>query len=342
MFLYFEKWNSPIMNLDPILYAVRQAAILCREVQHNSLHSINKQNKEKTQSEPVTIADYGSQVIIGRALAQHFPDDAVIAEEAGSQFLELTNDEQKADVINLLTTLLDINVTQDDIVRWLDQGTDKTNTKRTWVIDPIDGTKGFVAMRHYSIGIGILEEGQAVGAIVGTPGYGDGVSGDDNEGAIFYIKDNKVYQASLAGGEGQAVTVSERIDNLRIVQSFEKKHASKSRMASAREKAGMADASIVEMDSMEKYALIANGDADVYLRLPNLTSTRSHMIWDHVAGVALVLAAGGMATDVDGSPLIFSQGRTMPNRGMIISNGKVHERLIAAVGELLEEEARAN
>lgn len=330
------------MNLDPIIYAARQAALLCRDVQHNSLHSINKQNKEKTQSEPVTIADYGSQVIIGRALAQYFPDDAVVAEEAGSQFLELTNEEQKADIMTLLTSLLDVNVTQDDIVRWLDQGTDKANTKRTWVIDPIDGTKGFVAMRHYAIGIGIVEDGQATGAIVATPGYGDGVSGDDEDGAIFYIKDGKVYQEPLAGGDAQAVTVSERTENLRIVQSFEKKHASKSRMASTREKAGMENASILELDSMEKYALVANGDADIYLRLPNLTSTRSHMIWDHAAGAALVLAAGGMATDVDGSPLIFSQGRAMPNRGMIISNGKVHERLIAAVGELLEEEAEAN
>jgi 3'(2'), 5'-bisphosphate nucleotidase len=326
------------MSLQPILDAVRQAALLCREVQHNSLRSMNKLNQDKTETEPVTIADYGSQVILCRALASHFPEDAVVAEEAGSQFLELTSDKQKAEIINLLTTILDVNVTQDDIVTWLDHGTGK-EASRIWVIDPIDGTKGFVAMRHYAIGLGIVENGLPVGSIMAAPGYGDGVSGDDDEGLLFYTKDGKAYQEPLLGGETKEIRVSERTESLRVVQSWEKKHASKDRMEIVREKAGMADARVDELDSMEKYALVANGDADVYLRLPNLDNKRPHMSWDHAAGVALVLAAGGMATDVDGSPLDFSQGRTLPNRGMLVSNGKVHERLIAAVAELLADEA---
>lgn len=328
------------MNLDPILQAVRRAVVLCREVQHNSLRSMNKLNQDKQDSEPVTIADYGAQAIICRALAHHFPDDAVLSEEAGSQFLELTSDKQKAEIINLLTTILDVNVTQDEIVSWLDHGSN-TSAARTWIIDPIDGTKGFVAMRHYAIGVGIVENGQPTGGIIAAPGYGDGVSGDDNEGLLFYIKEGKAYQEPILGGDAQAVSVSQRTDNLHIVQSFEKKHASKSRMAIVREKAGMAEANIYELDSMEKYALVANGDADVYLRLPNLDNKRPHMSWDHAPGVALVLAAGGMATDVDGSPLNFSEGRILPNKGMVISNGHVHEQLLAAVAELLEEEANS-
>jgi len=326
------------MNIDPIIEAVRQAVVLCREVQHNSLRSMNKLSQDKQDSEPVTIADYGSQAIIGRALKTYFPDDAVLSEEAGSQFLELTSDKQKAEIINLLTTILDVNVTQDDIVSWLDQGTSGTG-ERTWIIDPIDGTKGFVALRHYAVGVGIVENGEPAGAVVAAPGYGDGVSGDDEGGALFYIKDGVPYQELISGGDARQISVSDKMADLRVVQSFEKKHASKSRMAIVREKAGMADAEITELDSMEKYALVANGDADVYLRLPNLDSTRPHMTWDHAPGVALVLAAGGQATDVDGSPLDFSQGRILPNRGMVISNGKVHEKLLAAVKELLEEEA---
>ena len=289
----------------------------------------------------MTIADYASQAIIGRALSLHFKDDAVLSEEAGAQFLELTGDKQKAEIINLLTTVLDVNVTQKQIVAWLDQGTDKTGSDRTWIIDPIDGTKGFVAMRHYAIGVGIVEKGQPAGAIIAAPGYGDGISGDDDEGAIFYIEDGIPYQAPLAGGEGQVIAVSERTASLRAVQSVEKQHASKSRMAIVREKAGMADIDIHELDSMEKYALVANGDADVYLRLPNLDNTRPHFTWDHAPGVALVLAAGGKATDIDGQPLDFSRGRILPNRGMIISNGKIHERLVTAVNELLAEEANS-
>lgn len=329
------------MNLAPIIEAVRQAVLLCREVQHNSLRSINKLSPDKKDSEPVTIADYGSQALIGRALALNFPDDAVLAEEAGSQFLELTSDKQKAEIISLLTTILDVNVTQKNIVAWLDQGTGVENPARTWIVDPIDGTKGFVAMRHYAIGVGIIENGHPTGAIIAAPGYGDGVSGDDDEGLLFYVQEGNAYQEPLLGGDAVQISVSERQDDLTVVQSYEKQHASKSRMAITREKAGMAEATVRELDSMEKYALVANGDADVYLRLPNLSSTRPHMTWDHAPGVALVLAAGGTATDVDGKPLDFSKGRTLPNQGMVISNGQVHETLIKAVNELLDEESQA-
>lgn len=328
------------MTITPIIEAVRQAVVLCREVQHMSLRSINKLSPDKQDSEPVTIADYGSQALIGYALAQHFPDDAVLAEEAGSQFLELTTDKQKAEIISLLTTILDFNVSKDDIVAWLDQGTDAKNPARTWIVDPIDGTKGFVAMRHYAVGVGIVEDGQPVGGIIAAPGYGDGISGDDDEGALFYIQDGVAYQEPLMGGDAKRISVSSREADLTIAQSYEKKHASKSRMAIAREKAGMADATVLELDSMEKYALVANGVADVYLRLPNLSSTRPHMTWDHAPGVALVLAAGGKATDVTGEPLDFSKGRTLPNQGMVISNGVLHDRLIEAVNELLEEESQ--
>jgi len=327
------------MSIDPIIQAVRQATVLCREVQHNSLRSMNKVNIDIKDSEPVTIADYGSQAIICRALRTHFPEDAVLSEEAGSQFLELTTDRQKAEIINLLTTILDVNVTQDDIISWLDHGANKTAT-RTWIIDPIDGTKGFVALRHYAIGVGVVEDGKPTGAIIAAPGYGDGISGDDDGGLIFYIKDGVPYQEPIAGGPPTPVTISDRTTDIRVVQSYEKQHASKSRMSIVREKAGLADAAVYELDSMEKYALVANGDADVYLRLPNLSSTRPHMVWDHAPGVALVLAAGGVATDVDGSPLIFSHGKTLPNRGMVVSNPQLHETLLKAVAELLEDEAQ--
>src|SRR5215207_9125978 len=130
-----------MMNLDPIKLAVRQALILCRKIQMKSILSLDKFNADKQDSEPVTIADYGAQSLIGRAISKHFPDDAVLSEEAGSQFLELTSDTQKAEIINYLTHILDVTVTQEDIVTWLDAGTGKTS-ERVWIIDPIDGTKG--------------------------------------------------------------------------------------------------------------------------------------------------------------------------------------------------------
>lgn len=323
-----------------MIEAVRQAMIFCREVQHNSLRSITKFVEEKNDTEPVTLADYGSQVILCRTLAEHFPDDAVIAEEGGQQFMQVTTPELRSELVSLLTTLFDRNVSPQDITRWLDHGLDQT-ASRTWFIDPIDGTKGFVNMRHYAVGVALIEASQPTISIIGAPGYGDGISGDDDEGLIFYALAGKAYQLPFeSGGEPKPISVSDRTENLRIVQSFEKKHASKGRMESVRAKAGMADATVYELDSMEKYALVANGDADAYLRLPNLEDSRPHLTWDHAPGVALVLAAGGKVTDVDGTPLDFSKGRTLPNRGILVSNGHIHDRLVEATQALLAEEAQ--
>ena len=328
------------MDLTPIHQAMRQAAMLCREVQHNYLFSNNKFSPDKSATEPVTIADYGSQAIICHAIQAHFPDDAVIAEEAGKQFLELVTGEQRAQIIRLLTTVLDKNITQHDVIHWLDHGND-THADRTWVIDPIDGTKGFINLRHYVIAVGVLEGGKPVDGIIAAPAYGDGVSGYDEDGALFYTQGGQAFREPLSGGTANRLSVSNRTDpaDIRILQSFEKQHASKERMARVRELAGMSDTRVHEMDSMEKYALVAAGEADFYLRLPNRKSKRPHMVWDHAAGTALVEAAGGRVSDVDGQPLDFSQGSILPNRGMIVSNGALHDQLVNATQTLLREEA---
>lgn len=316
--------------MEAIRAAVRDAAKLCRLVQEKYLVAATKTSG--AQSEPVTIADYGAQAIICRALQEHYPDDAVVSEESGAQFAQLVSAEQRAQVLGLLAEVLRQPLREDELVAWLDFGVGRM-VDRTWVIDPIDGTKGFLARRHYAIACGLLVEGQVSGGIVAAPGYAEGA------GALFYTHDGAAWRAPLAAGAGARMTVSQRREASEFVavQSFERGHASKSRMGRARAYAGLGDARIIEMDSMEKYALVACGDADLYLRLPRAGSSYAHKIWDHAAGVALVRAAGGAVTDLDGSPLDFSQGETLPNAGMIISNGQHHRRVVEAVGRVMGE-----
>jgi len=326
------------MNHASMIRAAKQAVALCRAVQRDFLKSNEKASGGDT--EPVTIADYGSQAIICRAIQQHFPDDAVLSEESSEQFLELVKGDQHTHIIKLLSEILGEPVTQEQVVEWLDYGKNR-HAKRTWIIDPIDGTKGFVALRHYAVAIGIVEDGIPTGGYMGCPGYGDGDSGDENNGMLFYVDNGKAMQMPLNSDEAEPIRVSQQAEpsRLQIVQSFEKKHASKDRMLKVRNYAGVSDAAITELDSMEKYALVACGDAELYMRLPVLTNKRPHYSWDHAAGVAIVHAAGGKATDIDGSPLDFSKGRELPNKGMIVSNGRIHNQVIQAVGKLLEEEA---
>lgn len=316
--------------MQALLAALRDAARLCRLAQANYLSASAKTDGD--HSEPVTIADYGSQAIICRALQTHYPEDAVVAEESGREFMQLVSAEERERILQLISRVLRQDVSAAELVNWLDFGSGRS-AARTWVIDPIDGTKGFLARRHYAIACGLLRDGQVGEGIVAAPGYNDG------EGALFYTREGSCYRAPLKGGDGRRVTVSSRQDRADIIaaQSFERAHASKSRMSRARELAGLGGVRVLELDSMEKYALVACGDADLYMRLPRAGSRYAHKIWDHVAGVALVAAAGGMATDLDGGPLDFSQGETLPNPGMIISNGAYHGRVVEAVGRVMAE-----
>ncbi len=78
------------------------------------------------------------------------------------------------------------------------------------------------------------------------------------------------------------------------------------------------------MDSQAKYAVVARGEADIYMRLPT-RADYEEKIWDHAAGVLILLEAGGAVSDIDGVDLDFTRGRTLSaNRGILATNGRLH------------------
>ena len=74
----------------------------------------------------MTIADYASQAVIGNALAENFPDDAVLSEERSEEFMLLLNDQQRALVQRFVTDALGGYVFEEQICAWLDFGKQKT------------------------------------------------------------------------------------------------------------------------------------------------------------------------------------------------------------------------
>jgi 3'(2'), 5'-bisphosphate nucleotidase len=319
-----------LIALQPIFQAVRQAVMLCQRVQETYLIS-----SDKGGHEPVTIADYGAQAILGRAISQFFPEDAVLAEESGAEFVELVLEEGREEVTHLIGEILGEPVRQTDVVKWLDYGHGR-EAERLWVIDPIDGTKGFLALRNYVVACGLMEDRKPVGGVIGAPAYPT----RDGQGLLFHAQGGVAFAQPMGGGQVKRIRVSERTEpeTLRALESVEKSHANHERMAKVRARAGYGAASLTHIDSMEKYARIAAGDAELYLRLPRLQSTRPFMIWDHCAGTALVQSAGGVVTDIDGSPLDFSEGRALKNKGIIVSNGLIHAQVIEAVQRVLVED----
>ena len=86
----------------------------------------------------------------------------------------------------------------------------------------------------------------------------------------------------------------------------------------------------LRLDSQVKYALMAAGRAACCLRIPRAAYVEK--VWDHAAGACLLEAAGGRVSDLSGRDFDYSQGRGLAaNRGMLLSSGPWHERLVAAV-----------
>jgi 3'(2'), 5'-bisphosphate nucleotidase len=304
----------------PLIEAVRLACALCRRVQASGAGY-----SSKSDASPVTLADYGAQALICRTLLQHFPGDAVVAEEGADTFEQTVGREEGERLLALVGELLGQRVTREAFVRWLGHGRG-ARTPRTWVIDPIDGTRGFISGRAYAVCVGVLSDGEPSEAVIGAP-----VSPLDEGGTLFFTEGGRVYAQPLQGGAPREVRVSEREEpsTLRVVESYEQDEASTRMMEQVREAAGLQAASSEAYDGMVKYALIAAGAADLFVRTPRGRSP--HKIWDHVAGTALVRAAGGRVTGLNGEPVDFTRGLELPNEGLLITNGRLHERLLQAL-----------
>ena len=116
----------------------------------------------------------------------------------------------------------------------------------------------------------------------------------------------------------------------RFCESVESGHSAHGDAASVAERLGITAAPL-RMDSQAKYAVVARGEADIYLRLPTRAEYREK-IWDHAAGALIVAEAGGTVTDIHGRPLEFHHGRELAaNRGVIVSNGRLHDRVLEAI-----------
>lgn len=314
-----------MLDLKPIRLALRQAALLTRQVQ--AQHWADAAHKDGR--EPVTLADYGAQAILGHALISAYPDDGVYSEESAGQFLELVTPERRAAIAGLAGRMLGEAVTESDLVRWLDHGRGR-ETWRMWTVDPVDGTKGFVAGRRYSLAVGVAEDGLPVAGLLACPGW----PSRDGQGALFYAQRSAAYAESLAGGKAVRVAVRppSGLSGVKVVESVEEEHVDHAALVRVLAAAKLNNPHVQQVDGQDKYAMVAAGEAQIYLRLPREAQPQ-HRIWDHLAGTALVQAAGGSVTDLNGDLLDFSRGPILTaNRGMVVSpGGALHERLLEAI-----------
>lgn len=320
---------------EAAVQSVSTACRLCREVQ--SAH-LSQKMMEKKDGSPVTVADFGAQALVARHLESVLPGDPLIGEEDAAQLLDPLNAGLRRSVIHYVHRVLP-EIQEEEILDAIDRGNADGGPKgRFWILDPVDGTKGFLRGDQYAVALALMEDGQIVLGVLGCPNLSLNLhhsAGPD--GCLFVaVKGEGAYMRDLAGSSERRIGVAEvdRSFEAVFVESVESSHSSHADSARVAEILEITNAP-VRMDGQGKYGLIARGDATVYLRMPTEEMYLEN-IWDHAAGTVIVEEAGGRVTDIGGNPLDYTRGKQLTgNRGIIATNGFLHEAVLGAVREVL-------
>jgi 3'(2'), 5'-bisphosphate nucleotidase len=308
--------------------AVREAAFVCRSVQTEIATGV----LEKTDRSPVTVADFASQALVCRALMEAFPNDAVIGEEDSASLRRPENEVILRRVAEHVRNRC-ADATPDETCSWIDRGNTEEYRPRFWTLDPIDGTKGFLRQDQYAIALALIVEGQMEVGVMGCPNLPHPTT--SSRGTLFVaVRGHGTVAIALDDPRAEAIPLSVSANGdmtqARFCESFESAHSSHSDSEKLTQRLGIT-APPVRIDSQAKYALVAGGQADIYLRIPTRAGYQEK-IWDHAAGALVVTEAGGRVTDLDGKELDFSQGPTLAsNRGVLVTNGAIHGELLEAL-----------
>ena len=312
-------------ELQFALEAVRQASLLVKQIQKEQATLA----LTKDDLSPVTVADFASQALVGKLLDERFPYDVLVAEEDAAA-LRTPAEEVALAKVKYYVGTRNPGTTADQVLAWIDRGGQETAASY-WTLDPIDGTKGFLRGDQYAVALALVVRGEVQVGVLGCPNLSRGARLDPGgPGSLVYaVRGEGAWTTPLENpGEADRLHVSDTYDpsQARMLRSFESGHTNIGQIdhLAAALKVGVEP---VRMDSQPKYAVLAAGAGELYLRLlsPAKPDYREK-IWDQAAGSILVEEAGGRVTDLHNTPLDFTQGRMLTrNRGLLATNGLLHQ-----------------
>jgi len=327
---------DPSRELEHAVRAVRSAASVCQAVQKDLVTAATIEKKDKS---PVTVADFASQALVCASLAGASSIAAVVGEEKADALRDADAADTRAKVVAHVRGVRGGDVSEQQALDWIDLGgvDPDASTPAYWALDPIDGTKGFLRGEQYAIALGLIENGQVILGALGCPN----LPGPDGKPGLLLTatRGGGAHAWPLAdmNAKPTPIHVSRVTDPAaaRFCESVESGHSDQDQSAQIAARLGIT-AEPARIDSQCKYAVVAQGEASIYLRLPTRKDYREK-IWDHAAGMIVVEEAGGRVTDVKGRPLDFSHGRQLErNRGVVATNGPIHDAVIAVVGEFVD------
>lgn len=246
-----------------------------------------EQKNQDDDSEPVTQADRIANELIVSGLQREFPGDGILAEES-------------------------VDTTR------------RLGKSRVWLVDPLDGTNGFIAGNgDFAVQIGLAEEGEVIVAVVYAPLSGVLYRAVRGEGT--WIERPQV--------EPEKAHVSEvrELSEMRLAAS--RSHRSP-RMNKVVQRFGFREE--VQRGSVGiKIGLLIEQQCDVYIHLSPRTKQ-----WDTCAPQLILTEAGGRITDLFGEPLNYNVPDVQNRNGLVASNGASHDRIIEMLAPLLAEFGR--
>jgi 3'(2'), 5'-bisphosphate nucleotidase len=324
--------------LGSALAAVAQACSVTRRVQRD-LAGIRRMTKHDRS--PVTVADYAAQAVIARRLSRDLGAPAMIGEENAAA---LRGDEHRAlrDAVTEAVRSVWPDAADDDVLDAIDLGNHDASGESYWTFDPVDGTKGFLRGGQYAVSLALIDQGRVVLGVLGCPNlsadFERPFDDPDPQGCLYYAVEGGgawYLPAADISREPRSVATSDdrSLEAIRVCESVEASHSRLDDSARIMRHLN-ARGRPARLDSQCKYAVVARGQADAYLRLP---TSRAYVekIWDHAAGMIVAEEAGAIVSDIDGKPLDFSHGATLSaNRGVICAPAQYHPHIIGAIEQL--------
>jgi 3'(2'), 5'-bisphosphate nucleotidase len=235
----------------------------------------------KPDQSPVTEADLEANEIIVDLLRTTFPDDGILSEE-------------------------------------LPDGDERFSKRRVWIIDPLDGTRDFVARTdQFCVHVGLAVDGVAVVGAVFQPVAGRLYSARAGGGA--HVQDGD----SDGDGKPRTRLHASRVADLGEMRAGVSRLNATGRLGACLAATGL-DRRAVPMGASVKYNAIARGELDLVINL-----SPGEMEWDTCAPEVVIREAGGQLTDGDGRVFRYNQRDTAHRRGSLASNGANHAALLA-------------
>jgi 3'(2'), 5'-bisphosphate nucleotidase len=184
---------------------------------------------------------------------------------------------------------------------------------RRWIVDPIDGTRGFAKKNgEFAVMIAFLEAERVAVGVVLEPARGR---------LTWAVRGGGCWKADGDGDPQRArVSATAALAAAALTQSHSKSPGQSSRPVQA-----LRPSKVIETYSAGlKLALVARGDADLYVN-----SYPAFHDWDVCAGQVLVEEAGGRVTGLKGEAIRYGSEGAWQRHGLLASNGALHEAALA-------------